>query len=389
MNEGKREKILIVDDTLDNLQILMDLLKSDYKIIAATSGEKALELAVQEPVPDLILLDIMMPNMNGYMVLRKLKGMELTKDIPVIFVTAMGEVKDETKGLLMGAVDYIIKPIQPSIVKARVRTHIQLRAAHHHIEELYDETLTGIIGLLTDVLTTANPAAYSRASRIRLHMEKILEKLHLEQFWEFNLAAMLSQIGCITIDAETLEKIYTGRRISGESYNRFKEHPKVGQSLLKNIPHLERVGQIIRAQNKPLDELLKGSVSEEDFNEAGVQGEPVDFGVALLRIAIAIEEAVLKGNETEDAFRIVSLQIKEVAPALAQALEDVSTSGKVLEALEVHELKNGMVLEKDLYTQKNSLLLNSGTPLTPPIIERIKAFHDGIGLVTPILVSHE
>ncbi|MBF0215315.1 MAG: response regulator [Magnetococcales bacterium] len=118
--------ILIVDDTLDNLRVLTGILKQEYRIKVATGGEEALQLARAATPPDLILLDIMMPVMDGHEVCRQLKAQEETRDIPVIFVTAKTHVDDETLGLALGAVDYILKPISPPIVLARVATHLRL-----------------------------------------------------------------------------------------------------------------------------------------------------------------------------------------------------------------------------------------------------------------------
>ena len=120
--------ILVVDDTASNLELMIGLLQDDYRVKVADSGERALGLAQLAPPPDLILLDIMMPVMDGYEVCRRLKANPQTADIPVIFFTAMSETEDETLGLELGAVDYITKPISPPIVRARIRTHLQLKA---------------------------------------------------------------------------------------------------------------------------------------------------------------------------------------------------------------------------------------------------------------------
>ncbi len=105
----KSQKVLIVDDTPENIQILMQTLRDEYAIIAATSGDKALQLAAKRPQPDIILLDVMMPGLDGYEVCRRLKADSRTSGIPVIFITAMREEQDEAKGLTLGAVDYIAK----------------------------------------------------------------------------------------------------------------------------------------------------------------------------------------------------------------------------------------------------------------------------------------
>jgi putative two-component system response regulator len=121
--------VLIVDDTPGNLAVLGELLAPTYDVRVANSGERALLAAVTEPHPDLVLLDIMMPGMDGYEVLRQLKADPRTAEIPVVFITALDHDEDEARGLALGATDYIAKPIRPAIVLARVRTQLELKAA--------------------------------------------------------------------------------------------------------------------------------------------------------------------------------------------------------------------------------------------------------------------
>jgi sigma-B regulation protein RsbU (phosphoserine phosphatase) len=131
----EKQKVLIVDDTPQNIHVLMETLKDNYKIVAATSGAKALQLATRDPLPDLILLDVMMPEMSGYEVCEQLKKDPLTEKIPVIFVTALHEAGDEEKGLELGALDFITKPFHPALVKARVRNQLELKRHRDHLEE--------------------------------------------------------------------------------------------------------------------------------------------------------------------------------------------------------------------------------------------------------------
>lgn len=131
-------KILLVDDETPNLKLLRAILQFDYTLMFAKSGQVALELA-KEQVPDLILLDIMMPGMDGYAVCQHLKMDDVTKDIPVIFITAMSDIGDELKGFDAGGVDYLTKPVSPPVVKARVRTHLSLRAAYRKLQDLNEQ----------------------------------------------------------------------------------------------------------------------------------------------------------------------------------------------------------------------------------------------------------
>jgi DNA-binding NtrC family response regulator len=135
-NGDKKPNILIVDDQPENIRILAELLKRKYTTMAVTTGRKALEHAAGSNKPDLILLDIMMPEMDGYEVCRRLKADKDSGDIPVIFITALDKVEDEARGLELGAVDYITKPFNPDIVEARVHTHLELKSHRAHLENL-------------------------------------------------------------------------------------------------------------------------------------------------------------------------------------------------------------------------------------------------------------
>ncbi|HET9765511.1 MAG TPA: two-component system response regulator [Thermoanaerobaculia bacterium] len=130
-----KQTVLIVDDTADNLALVSGLLKDLYKVKVANSGEKALKIARGDNPPDLILLDVMMPGLSGYDVCEQLKADPATRDIPVIFLTALVATEDETRGLELGAVDYVTKPISPPIVLARVATHLKIKAAADFLKD--------------------------------------------------------------------------------------------------------------------------------------------------------------------------------------------------------------------------------------------------------------
>ncbi len=141
---GRKQKILIVDDTPANLMILGEDLQQNYEVFIATNGESALKKVAAKP-PDLILLDIIMPGLDGYEVCRRLKKDPMSAGIPVIFITAKSAVKDETLGLEIGAVDYITKPFNMAIVRARVKTHLELKRKSDMLESLSRrDGLTGI-----------------------------------------------------------------------------------------------------------------------------------------------------------------------------------------------------------------------------------------------------
>ena len=167
--------ILIVDDAPSNLAVLTEALRSEYEVRIASSGAQALRL-VEESPPDLILLDILMPDMDGYEVCRRFKARAATRNIPIIFLTAKGDVADETLGLALGAVDYIVKPVSVPIVQARVRTHGELKRRGDLLETLsMRDGLTGIANRrrFNDCLNRAWRQAMRSATPISLLMADI------------------------------------------------------------------------------------------------------------------------------------------------------------------------------------------------------------------------
>ncbi|BCL61874.1 diguanylate cyclase response regulator [Desulfomarina profundi] len=140
MLKRETEKILIIDDSTEHIKILINLLENEYDVFFAKNGREGLNI-LQSVAPDLILLDIVMPGMNGFEVCRTVKASKEFSEIPIIFISVHGKANDETKGLELGAIDYITKPFNPAIVKARIRNHLKLRSAMKELERLYSLAL--------------------------------------------------------------------------------------------------------------------------------------------------------------------------------------------------------------------------------------------------------
>jgi len=149
-NAENKSTVLIVDDVVTNIDVLNAILKELYEVKIALNGVKALEIAAMEPHPDLILLDVMMPEMNGYEVCKKLKSDPSTSEIPVLFVTALDESQFEVQGFDVGGVDYITKPVVPEIVLARVKTHIELKEVKDKLVE-YAQRMENMLDAKLDI----------------------------------------------------------------------------------------------------------------------------------------------------------------------------------------------------------------------------------------------
>ena len=183
-NAGNKSKpiVLVVDDTPANIHVLVEALRDDYDMMAATRGKQALELAAGSPQPDLVLLDMMMPEMDGHEVCRRLKEDARTKDIPVIFITAITSDLNEEKSFELGAVDYVTKPFSLPIVRARVRTHIMLKTRTDLLERLSNlDGLTGIANRrrFDEILSTE----WSRCLRQKCPISIVLADVdHFKQY---------------------------------------------------------------------------------------------------------------------------------------------------------------------------------------------------------------
>jgi putative two-component system response regulator len=220
-----KQIILVVDDEPANLRVLNQILNDTYKLVFAKSGKEALRL-VEKEQPNLILLDVMMPEMTGYQVCETLKNSEQYKSIPIIFVTALSDAGDEAKGLNLGAVDYISKPISPAVVKARVKTHLSLV----DVEELRRTRLQIIqrLGRASEYKDNETGMHVMRMS----HYSKVLAFAHgfsAEQAENLFNAAPMHDIGKIGIPDSIMLK---PGKLTDEEFAEMKKHPEIGAQIL-------------------------------------------------------------------------------------------------------------------------------------------------------------
>ena len=234
-----KQRILVVDDASTNIKILNDLLKGEYNISFAKNGADALALANSENRPDLILLDVMMPEMDGYEVCRRLKANEQTRNIPVLFVTAKGEVDDEKMGLELGAVDYITKPVSPPIVQERVRNHMSLHMHREHLEELVAQRTKQLReGYLDTVRRLTLASEYrdeqtgSHIKRVSYYTKEIAQQLGMDtEFCDaIFCASPMHDVGKVAIpDAILLKR----GSLSSPEWEIIKSHAEIGASILE------------------------------------------------------------------------------------------------------------------------------------------------------------
>ncbi len=250
--DAKPKKILIVDDNSENIQILLATLGDEFAVVAARNGEKALALATATPHPDLILLDVIMPNMDGYEVCRRLKANPLTWSIPVLFVTSLSDSEDEQRGLEVGAVDYITKPFRPELVKARVRSQIDLKQYRDHLEQVVEErtrelSLTQDVTIFTlaNLAETRDPETGAHICRTQSYVRALALRLSASPKYAAALtpsdidllfkSAPLHDIGKIGIADHILLK---PGKLTPEEFEEMKRHSIIGWRALNRTEQL-------------------------------------------------------------------------------------------------------------------------------------------------------
>ncbi|MBU0551885.1 diguanylate cyclase [Myxococcota bacterium] len=247
--EVPRSRVLIVDDVPINIKLLGHALRPHHNISVATGGHAALRLAAASPQPDLILLDISMPDLDGYEVCARLKADPLTADIPIIFITALDEEADEMKGLAMGAVDYITKPFSLPIVLARARTHLQLKHYRDQLRRMSDlDGLTGVPNRRR--LDEAFEVSYRRVVEGGCPLAVIM--IDIDHFKAFNdTYGHLAGDDCIRTVATALEALITPPGLLGRYGGEEFAAILPGVTLEEAMAQAARLGEAIRALKIP------------------------------------------------------------------------------------------------------------------------------------------
>lgn len=259
-------KILAVDDTPASLRLLTDILKEEgYEVRSAISGELALRAAISNP-PELILLDIRMPVMDGYEVCRRLKAEPATRDVPVIFVSAVSETSEKVQSFEMGAVDFVTKPYQRDELMARVRTHLELNRLRNHLEDLVEErtaelresekklrlSLLESITALASIVEMRDPYTAGHQRRVAQLAVAIAHELHLpeDKVEGIHLASVVHDVGKIRVPAEILTK---PGKLTELEFGLIKEHSRNGYEILKTIDFPWPIAQIVQQHHERLD----------------------------------------------------------------------------------------------------------------------------------------
>ena len=405
--QDERATILVVDDTPDNIDVLKGVLADEFIVKAVTHGEKALSVA-ESAQPDVILLDIMMPGMDGYEVCRRLKEMEATREIPVIFVTAMSEITDEERGFGVGCVDYLTKPINPALTLARVRTHTALRQAQLKLNEwnnnLKSRVIHNVGTIRKNIEKVHELETKHKGGSVNSLIIAVKGMLELHESRYATHAFIVSRLASgaarsMSLDYATIRMITLGGlthdigKIGLPDYVIEKYEKEMTENELRDYrEHIFR-SQFLLLDNEELnDVLLMVRHHHEAFNGSGfpdgLKGEEIPLGARLIAIADIIDNAASSVVTDKADYALLKLSVMAgnlVDPKLIQHFRMVARalyfeagkkSGSATE-IEVppHELCPGMQVTRDLVTKSGNMLAVKGTELEKSNISLIQKYY--------------
>ncbi len=360
--------ILIIDDQIQNIELLeAHLLPCGYEIVAAASGEEALEKLANNQI-DLILLDVRMPGMDGFEVTRRIREDTAHRLLPIILVTALHEMEDRIKGIEAGCDDFLSKPFDKTELLARVQSLLKVKQYNdllHNYQkklekdvikrtEVLQSSIQGTIKILGDILSLTNPEAFNTAQQSKTLTSNLCKRLQVEDEWEFEIAAILSQIGLITLPADIVNKSNKNQHLDENEQQILKSHPATAQQLISNIPRLGKVAMAIGCQMMDFSETLK------------IENKRVALMARMLKLTLDFVTAErlcwYKMNILAD-FKKKGIYDPEMLVALEEELMSVEKDYLIRE-ISPYALIPGMVLANDIFGENSLLIVTKGTEIT-------------------------
>jgi len=355
------DKILFVDDDENLLESFRRTLRKQFVVETAVGGRTGLDLLQTQGPFAVVVSDMRMPELDGVQFLAQVRT--LAPDSIRIMLTGQADLQDAVAAVNEGNIfRFLTKPCGDNLVKT-----LEAALAQYHLilaeRELLEKTLSGSIKVLTDILSLVNPEAFSRSDRLKRYVHHICEQLHLPDAWQYELAAMLSQIGCVTLPPDTVRKYYSNLSMSREEQSMIAALPNVSADLLANIPRLESVAQMIRGQQD-------GPASADDLNFHA----SAELGAKILTVASHYDQRISRDFATHSQVIEELLQNPDqYEPTLVQALHTLIPDEKKLErrCVSVFDLNPSMIFDEDLKTKKDLLLVAKGQSVSPTLIKSL------------------
>ncbi len=382
------DKILCIDDEMSILAAYQRGLRRMVDVDIAQGGEAGLvALAAGGPYA-VIISDMNMPGMNGIQFLAKAR--ELAPDSVRMMLTGANDL-----GTAMSAVNeghifrFLTKPCAPDLLAKTIEAGIRQYRLHTAERELLEKTLSGCIGVLTEILALVDPESFGRADSLRGDIRLLARQLAVTDPWELEVAAMLAQIGNVTVPPVVSLKAKSGHPLSEVEADMLRRTPEVGSMLLANIPRLETVARIVLY----IDKWFDGS----GFPPDSTRGETIPLGSRILRLLFDLAELEHNGNPRLQALAMLAshrgrYDPQVLAAAHACLLQETAGSvgtGPVVKQLPVAKLLAGQILRSDVRTTQGQLLIAAGNVITAAMLDRLANFAHITSIAEPILVELE
>jgi response regulator RpfG family c-di-GMP phosphodiesterase len=373
-----KSRVLFVDDDPNILSAFRSILRKEYQVVTVEKAEEAIDLlssSREEPF-EVIVSDLRMPGVSGIECLKKAR--KIQPDAIRILLTGHADVDTAIESVNEGYIfRFLTKPCSKEVLRSALSAGVEQYRLVQAEKELLQKTLSGSVKVLVDILSLANPMAFGRANRLRRIMKELANALDVEEPWEFELAGMLSQIGCIALPGEVLESCFQNRTPTALEKKMFQTYPQIGYDLLKNIPRLQNVAEIIRYQ-------------EKDFNGGGTPedkkaGEDIPLGARALHVAIAYDTIKEKGDSWSAALVTLQKETGKYDPHIVEILGEVGPERVTYELQEVmlKDLQPGMIIAEDILTNKGLLVISKGQEMTPALETRLRAFDNAMSIAQP------
>ena len=361
------DKILFVDDEPAVLEGYKRILYPEFSIDIAESAANAFAAIKKNGPYSVVISDMRMPVMNGAEFLSKVR--ESTPDTVRMLLTGYTDVKAAIEAVNQGNIfRFLTKPCETEELANAITAGIEMYRLITSERELLEKTLMGSIKVLTDVLSAASPETFGRSMRVAHCVRHILAKVKLPSPWCIEAAATLSQLGCITLESELMNRAYAGAALTEEEQTGFNAHPGAAMELLKNIPRLEATAWIIGQQ-------LKRDIpeSESPFPPFSTSAE-LTRAAKVLKLAVVFEQLREKFPAKGAALSHLRERSKEFEPGLIDALSDLRPlqATKQLRKVPIARLRAGMVLDQEIKNGQGILLVAKGQELTSALVMRIE-----------------
>ena len=358
------DKILLVDDEIAILEGYQRLLRREFRIDVAVGGKTALATMQTNGPYAVVVSDMRMPEMDGAQLLARIKV--LSPDTVRVMLTGIADVQTAASAVNEGSIfRFLTKPCtKETLAKALAASLVQARLLTAE-RDLLEKTLKGSVQVLAEVLSLVNPAAFSRGMRLRRYIQHIVRGLSLNHPWRFEIAAMMSQLGCVTIAPETIEAVNNGQKLSPEEQARYDIHPRVAQDLLSAIPRMEPIAWMIAHQDQI--PALEGDLADREMAD-------MRLGAEILHIALQYDELLRRLGSKTEALHRLAFRHRKLDPRILQALLDFEPEpeDKGTQVCAIHELSAGMLLADDIRNSSGALVAEKGHEVTVPLILKLK-----------------